>query len=117
MVLLALGRTSKEIAYALGISDSTTRVLLSRAKRRLCVRTRHELTRWTRVLENSFFVTDDSSFDWALGSQQKSGAVPRLSRISTGPGLTGLVSLLMVALVDRDLFFQDSQSCGLGSRP
>jgi DNA-binding CsgD family transcriptional regulator len=43
VVLLALGRTSKEIAYALGISDSTARVLLARAKIRLGVRTRDEL--------------------------------------------------------------------------
>jgi DNA-binding CsgD family transcriptional regulator len=43
VVLLALGRSSKEIAYALGISDSTTRVLLSRARARLGAKTRDEL--------------------------------------------------------------------------
>jgi DNA-binding CsgD family transcriptional regulator len=42
---LALGRSTKEIAYSLGISDSTTRVLLSRAASRLSVRTRDELVR------------------------------------------------------------------------
>jgi DNA-binding CsgD family transcriptional regulator len=40
---LALGRTTKEIAYSLGISDSTTRVLLSRATTKLRVRSRQEL--------------------------------------------------------------------------
>jgi DNA-binding CsgD family transcriptional regulator len=43
VVLVALGRTSKEIAYALGISDSTARVLLSRAKAKFGVRTNDEL--------------------------------------------------------------------------
>jgi DNA-binding CsgD family transcriptional regulator len=37
------GRTSKEIAYDLGISSPTTRVLLARAYRRLGVRTQREL--------------------------------------------------------------------------
>jgi DNA-binding CsgD family transcriptional regulator len=40
---LALGRTTKEIAYSLGISDSTTRVLLSRATTKLRVRSRQDL--------------------------------------------------------------------------
>lgn len=42
---LALGRSTKEIAYALGISDSTVRVLLSRAATRLRVRSRQQLIR------------------------------------------------------------------------
>ena len=40
---VAAGRSNKEIAYDLGISHATTRVLLSRAYRRLGVRTRDEL--------------------------------------------------------------------------
>lgn len=39
----ALGRTNKLIAYELGLSDATVRVLLSRAARKLAVRTRKEL--------------------------------------------------------------------------
>jgi DNA-binding NarL/FixJ family response regulator len=39
----ALGLTNKEIAYALGISDTTVRVLMSRAAARLGVRSRDEL--------------------------------------------------------------------------
>jgi len=38
-----LGLTNKEIAYALGVSDSTVRVLMARAAARLGVRTRAEL--------------------------------------------------------------------------
>jgi DNA-binding CsgD family transcriptional regulator len=45
VVYLALGRSTKEIAYALGISDSTVRVLLARAATRLRVRTRRQLVR------------------------------------------------------------------------
>jgi DNA-binding CsgD family transcriptional regulator len=45
VAFLALGRTTKEIAYTLGISDSTTRVLLARAASKLRVRTREELVR------------------------------------------------------------------------
>jgi DNA-binding CsgD family transcriptional regulator len=37
------GRTNKLIAYELGLSDSTVRVLLGRAKRKLELRTRREL--------------------------------------------------------------------------
>jgi DNA-binding CsgD family transcriptional regulator len=40
---LAGGRTTKEIAYELGISDATVRVLLARACKRLGVRSRSEL--------------------------------------------------------------------------
>jgi DNA-binding CsgD family transcriptional regulator len=43
VAILAEGRTTKEIAHALGISDSTTRVLLARAALRLSVRSRQEL--------------------------------------------------------------------------
>jgi DNA-binding NarL/FixJ family response regulator len=39
----ALGFSNKEIAYALGVSDSTVRVLMARAARRIGVRTRAEL--------------------------------------------------------------------------
>lgn len=39
----ALGFTNKEIAYALGISDSTVRVLIARAAARIGVRSRAEL--------------------------------------------------------------------------
>jgi DNA-binding CsgD family transcriptional regulator len=39
----ASGRSNKEIAYDLGISDATARVLLSRAYRRLGVRSRDEM--------------------------------------------------------------------------
>lgn len=39
----ALGFTNKEIAYALGLSDSTVRVLMARAAARVGVRTRAEL--------------------------------------------------------------------------
>jgi DNA-binding CsgD family transcriptional regulator len=39
----ALGFTNKEIAYALGISDSTVRVLMARAAEKLGVRSRVEL--------------------------------------------------------------------------
>jgi DNA-binding CsgD family transcriptional regulator len=45
VVYLALGRSTKEIAYALGISDSTVRVLLARAATRLRVRNRQQLVR------------------------------------------------------------------------
>jgi DNA-binding CsgD family transcriptional regulator len=38
-----LGRTNKEIAYTLGISDSTVRVLMARAARRLGAQSRREL--------------------------------------------------------------------------
>jgi DNA-binding CsgD family transcriptional regulator len=41
--LVALGRTTKEAAYSLGISDSTTRVLLGRAVAKLGVKTRQDL--------------------------------------------------------------------------
>ena len=43
VVYLALGRSTKEIAYALGISDSTVRVLLARAATRLRARSRQQL--------------------------------------------------------------------------
>jgi DNA-binding NarL/FixJ family response regulator len=43
VVSAASGKTNKEVAYELGISHSTTRVLLSRACARLGVRTRAEL--------------------------------------------------------------------------
>ena len=39
----ALGFTNKQIAYALGISDTTVRVLMARAANRMGVRTRREL--------------------------------------------------------------------------
>jgi DNA-binding CsgD family transcriptional regulator len=39
-----LGFSNKEIAYSLGISDSTVRVLMARATRKLGVRSRKELT-------------------------------------------------------------------------
>ena len=39
----ALGLTNKQIAYALGISDTTVRVLMARAANRLGMRTRREL--------------------------------------------------------------------------
>jgi DNA-binding NarL/FixJ family response regulator len=39
----ALGFTNKQIAYALGISDTTVRVLMARAASRMGVRTRREL--------------------------------------------------------------------------
>src|SRR5450631_36317 len=41
----ARGQTTKEIAYSLGISSSTVRVLLMRAVRRCAVRDRKELLR------------------------------------------------------------------------
>lgn len=43
VVHAALGQTNKEIAYMLGISDSTVRVLVARAARRIGVRTRRDL--------------------------------------------------------------------------
>jgi DNA-binding CsgD family transcriptional regulator len=43
VIAAALGKTNKEIAYELGISDSTTRVLLARACGRLGVRSRQQL--------------------------------------------------------------------------
>lgn len=43
VVHAALGQTNKEIAYMLGISDSTVRVLVARAAHRLGVRTRRDL--------------------------------------------------------------------------
>jgi DNA-binding CsgD family transcriptional regulator len=43
VVYAALGQTNKQIAYMLGISASTVRVLLARAARRLGMRTRREL--------------------------------------------------------------------------
>jgi DNA-binding CsgD family transcriptional regulator len=43
IVHAALGQTNKEIGYMLGISDSTVRVLMARAARRLGVKTRREL--------------------------------------------------------------------------
>ena len=46
VVYLALGRTTKEIAYALGISDSTVRVLLARAATRLRARNREQLVKF-----------------------------------------------------------------------
>jgi DNA-binding NarL/FixJ family response regulator len=45
VAFLALGHTTKEIAYQLGISDSTTRVLLSRATSKLRAKSRQELIR------------------------------------------------------------------------
>ncbi len=44
--LAALGHHDKMIAYELGITGSTARVLLSRAARRLGTRTRGELVKW-----------------------------------------------------------------------
>jgi len=38
-----LGMTNKQIAYALGISDATVRVLMARAAKRFGVRSRKEL--------------------------------------------------------------------------
>jgi DNA-binding CsgD family transcriptional regulator len=46
---LALGQSTKETAYALGISDATVRVLLARAAVRLGVRSRAELLRHPEV--------------------------------------------------------------------
>jgi DNA-binding CsgD family transcriptional regulator len=43
VVHAALGLTNKEIAYTLGISDATVRVLVTRAAARLGVRTRKQL--------------------------------------------------------------------------
>jgi DNA-binding NarL/FixJ family response regulator len=43
VVHAALGFTNKQIAYALGISNSTVRVLMARAAARIGVRTRNEL--------------------------------------------------------------------------
>ena len=40
---IAAGRSSKEIAYELGITESTVRVLLARANRKLGARSRKEL--------------------------------------------------------------------------
>jgi DNA-binding CsgD family transcriptional regulator len=40
---LARGQSTKEVAYALGITDVTVRVLLARAATKLGVRTRREL--------------------------------------------------------------------------
>jgi DNA-binding CsgD family transcriptional regulator len=45
----ALGQSNKEIAYLLGISHSTVRVLIARAARRLGVRTRRELLEHPRL--------------------------------------------------------------------
>lgn len=47
----ALGFSNKEIAYALGISDSTVRVLIARAAARLGVRSRSELLSHPSVRE------------------------------------------------------------------
>jgi DNA-binding CsgD family transcriptional regulator len=47
VAFLARGQSTKEIAYALGISDSTTRVLLARAAAKVNARTRQELVRAT----------------------------------------------------------------------
>jgi DNA-binding CsgD family transcriptional regulator len=51
----ALGKSNKEIAYELGISDSTARVLLARAYGRLSVRSRRELLDlpWVRVIRGA----------------------------------------------------------------
>jgi DNA-binding NarL/FixJ family response regulator len=43
VVHAALGQTNKEIAYMLGITDSTVRVLVARAARRLGLRKRRDL--------------------------------------------------------------------------
>jgi DNA-binding CsgD family transcriptional regulator len=43
VVYLAIGQSTKETAYALGISDATVRVLLARAAAKLGVRTRRQL--------------------------------------------------------------------------
>jgi DNA-binding CsgD family transcriptional regulator len=45
VALLRLSRSTKEIAYQLGIADSTARVLLSRASAKMGVRSRAELVR------------------------------------------------------------------------
>jgi DNA-binding CsgD family transcriptional regulator len=47
----ALGRSNKEIAYALGLAHSTVRVLLARAARKLRVSTRAELVRRFEALD------------------------------------------------------------------
>lgn len=47
----ALGLTNKHIAYALGISDTTVRVLMARAANRLGLRTRRELLRHPALQE------------------------------------------------------------------
>ena len=49
VALLALGHHGKLIAYELGISASTVRVLLARAARRLGAKTRNELLRKARL--------------------------------------------------------------------
>jgi DNA-binding CsgD family transcriptional regulator len=47
----ALGLTNKHIAYSLGISDTTVRVLIARAANRLGLRTRRELLRHPALQE------------------------------------------------------------------
>jgi len=49
----AAGRTNKLIAYELGLSDSTVRVLLTRASRKLATRSRQELVACYRAHERS----------------------------------------------------------------
>jgi DNA-binding CsgD family transcriptional regulator len=49
----ALGRSNKEIAYALGLADSTVRVLLARAARKLGTSSRRELIRRYESLATS----------------------------------------------------------------
>jgi DNA-binding CsgD family transcriptional regulator len=48
-VYVSLDRSTKEVAYALGITDSTVRVLLSRAMSKLRVRSREQLIRRVKV--------------------------------------------------------------------
>ena len=52
VIAAALGKTNKEIAYELGISDATARVLLARACARLSVPSRRELLAlpWVRAM-------------------------------------------------------------------
>jgi DNA-binding CsgD family transcriptional regulator len=52
VIAAALGKSNKEIAYELGISDSTARVLLARAYGRLSVRSRRDLLAlpWVRAM-------------------------------------------------------------------
>ena len=65
------GRTSKAIAYELQIADSTVRVLLWRAARRLGVRSRREL------LQAAHGIAADSSLPCTQG-----GVALKLTRLS-----------------------------------
>lgn len=61
VVRAALGRSSKEAAHELGITHATARVLLSRAYRRLGVRTQRELLRLPSIRQLSDKVRDEGS--------------------------------------------------------